>query len=80
MLRQLVPVMLGSLKFFDLVYNMTQGGPNHRTDVLATHLYQQGFKFFKYGYASAISVVLMILCLIVTVVIDKSIKIDNYEV
>jgi len=72
--------MLGSLKFFDLVYNMTQGGPNHRTDVLATHLYQQGFKFFKYGYASAISVVLMILCLIVTVVIDKSIKIDNYEV
>jgi len=59
---------------------MTQGGPNHRTDVLATHLYQQGFKFFKYGYASAISVVLMILCLIVTVVIDKSIKIDNYEV
>ncbi len=71
---------IGSLKFFDLVYNMTQGGPNHRTDVLATHLYQQGFKFFKYGYASAISVVLMILCLIVTVVIDKSIKIDNYEV
>lgn len=71
---------IGSLKFFDLIYNMTQGGPNHRTEVLATHLYDQGFKYFKYGYASAISVILLVLCLIITLVINKSIKIDNYEV
>ncbi len=57
---------IGSLKFFDLVYNMTQGGPNHRSDVLATHLYNEGFQYFKYGYASAIGIVLLILCLIVT--------------
>lgn len=71
---------IGSLKFFDLIYNMTQGGPNHRTEVLATHLYDQGFKYFKYGYASAISVVLLIMCLLVTSIISKSIKIDNYEI
>lgn len=71
---------IGSLKFFDLVYNMTQGGPNHRTEVLATHLYQQGFQYFKYGYASAISVILLILCLIITLFINKSIKIENYEI
>jgi raffinose/stachyose/melibiose transport system permease protein len=71
---------IGSLKFFDLIYNMTQGGPNHRTEVLATHLYDQGFKYFKYGYASAISVVLLIMCLLVTFIISKSIKIDNYEI
>ena len=40
---------IGSLKFFDLVYNMTQGGPNHRTEVLATELYAEGFNYFKYG-------------------------------
>lgn len=34
---------IGSLKFFDLIYNMTQGGPNHITEVLASHLYTQGF-------------------------------------
>lgn len=51
---------IGSLKFFDLVYNMTQGGPNHRTEVLATELYAEGFNYFKYGYASAISVVLLV--------------------
>jgi len=70
---------IGSLKFFDLIYNMTQGGPNHQTDVLATHLYMQGFQYFKYGYASAISVVLLVMCLIVSFVINKSIKVETYE-
>lgn len=70
---------IGSLKFFDLIYNMTQGGPNHQTDVLATHLYMQGFQYFKYGYASAISVVLLILCLIVSFIINKCIKVETYE-
>jgi len=70
---------IGSLKFFDLVYNMTAGGPNHRTDVLATHLYFEGFQYFKYGYASAIGIVLLVLCLTVTIIIKKGIKIDDYE-
>lgn len=70
---------IGSLKFFDLVYNMTQGGPNHRTDVLATHLYTQGFQYFKYGYASAISVVLLTMCLIVSFIVNKCIKVETYE-
>ena len=70
---------IGSLKFFDLVYNMTQGGPNHRTEVIATHLYNEGFQYFKYGYASAISVVLLIMCLVVTVLVKKVIKVETYE-
>lgn len=70
---------IGSLKFFDLIFNMTEGGPNHNTEVLATHLYQQGFKYFKYGYASAIGVVLLVICLLVTFFINKFIKVENYE-
>lgn len=70
---------IGSLKFFDLVYTMTEGGPNNKTMVLATHLYQQGFKYMKYGYASAISVILLLLCLVVTFFIRKIIHVDNYE-
>lgn len=70
---------IGSLKFFDLVFNMTEGGPNHRTEVLATHLYTQGFKYNKYGYASAIGVILIILCLAVTLFINKVVKTESYE-
>ena len=70
---------IGSLKFFDLIFNMTEGRPNHMTEVLATHLYQQGFKYFKYGYASAIGVVLLILCLLVTLFINKVVKTEQYE-
>jgi len=68
---------IGSLKFFDLIYNMTEGGPNHKTEVLATHLYTQGFKYFKYGYASAIGVILLILCLICTFVIRAVFRDNN---
>ena len=70
---------IGSLKFFDLVYNMTQGGPNHRTEVLATERYAEGFNYGKYGYASAISVVLLVLCLLVTLLVKKCIKVETYE-
>ena len=69
---------IGSLKFFDLVYNMTEAGPNHKTEVLATHLYTQGFKYMKYGYASAIGVVLLVLCLVTTGLIRHAFR-DNYS-
>ena len=68
---------IGSLKFFDLIYNMTEGGPNHHTEVLATHLYTQGFKYFKYGYASAIGVVLLVMCLIMTGIINRIFTTDD---
>lgn len=68
---------IGSLKFFDLVFKMTEAGPNHATEVLATHLYTQGFKYFKYGYASAIGVVLLVLCLLVTFLINTFVKVKE---
>ncbi len=70
---------IGSLKFFDLVYNMTEGGPNHRTEVLATHLYFQGFQYFKNGYASAISIIILLLSVFCAVSISKLIKVESYE-
>lgn len=68
---------IGSLKFFDLVFNMTEAGPNNATQVLATHLYQQGFKYNKLGYASTIGVVLLVICLLVTFLINTFVKVKD---
>lgn len=71
---------IGSLKFFDLVYNMVpEGFLSNKAHVLATHLYDQAFKYNKLGYGSAIGVVLLIMCLIVTFLINKFVKVDNYD-
>ena len=71
---------IGSLKFFDLVYNMVpEGFLSNKAHVLATHLYDQAFKYNKLGYGSSIGVVLLILCLIVTFLINKFVKMENYE-
>ncbi len=70
---------IGSLKFFDLIYTMTNGGPAHATEVLASHLYTRAFKLWEYGYGSSLAVILVILCLLFTFVLNKLIKVENYE-
>jgi multiple sugar transport system permease protein len=47
------------LSTFDLIYGLTNGGPGVATEVLALRIYQEGMLFFKYGFASAVSMVLM---------------------
>ena len=56
-----------------------EGFLGNRAHVLATHLYDQAFKYNKLGYGSAIGVVLLVMCLAVTVFINKVVKCENYE-
>lgn len=71
---------IGSLKFFDLIFNMIpEGYLSGKAHVLASHLYEQAFRFNKLGYGSTIGVVLLAMCLIVTFLINKFVKVDNYE-
>src|SRR5215216_1351729 len=49
------------LSAFDLIYGLTNGGPGVATEVLALRIYQEGMLFFKYGFASAVSMVLIAL-------------------
>ena len=57
-----------SLASFDLVYGLTQGGPGVATSVLALQVFREGILFFKFGFASAISVVLLVLVGIIGVI------------
>ena len=60
--------MVGSLKYFDLIYVMTGGGPGRATNVLVNHIYNAAFVDFKFGYASASALVLFAVVLVVTLV------------
>jgi multiple sugar transport system permease protein len=62
----LVTDIIGSAQVFDTVYVMTQGGPGNATSVLNFTIFQQAFMFFHAGYASALSMVLFAILLIIT--------------
>jgi ABC-type sugar transport system permease subunit len=65
--------ILNGLKVFDLIYVMTQGGPNHSSEVLGTYLYNLAFGSAaggtpSLGYSTAISMIVFVLCMVATLV------------
>ncbi|WP_210529950.1 carbohydrate ABC transporter permease [Rubellimicrobium arenae] len=54
------------LRYFDVIYITTRGGPGDRTMVLTLFTYQQDFQYFQVGTGSAAAVVILILSIIVT--------------
>lgn len=60
--------LLASLKIFDQVYIMTQGGPDDSTRPILQYVYQQGFTGYRTGYASAVSYIFFALIVLVSLV------------
>lgn len=65
---------ISSFQVFDLIYLMTQGGPDNSTNVLVYWLYKNAFEFFNIGKASAIAYILFCLILVLTIIQWKSRK------
>lgn len=63
--------MVGSLKYFDLIYVMTGGGPGTSTELMATYMYKQSFKNFNMGYGSATAGGMFILITLVSLLTLK---------
>jgi multiple sugar transport system permease protein len=60
--------LIAALQAFDQIYVLTQGGPFHATDTVVTEIYQTGFKDLDLGIASALSWVLLIATLALSLV------------
>jgi raffinose/stachyose/melibiose transport system permease protein len=58
---------IGLLKTFDVVYLTTGGGPAGATEFLTTYIYRHAINQFNTGYAAALSMVLLVLSLALTV-------------
>ncbi|MGH2318409.1 carbohydrate ABC transporter permease [Planococcus sp. SE5232] len=67
----IVLAIVGSLKYFDLIYVMTAGGPNGASEVMASYMYKLAFSNYNFGYGSAIGFLLLIITLIVTLIVRK---------
>ena len=61
--------LIGSLKYFDLIWVMTGGGPNNATELMATYMYKQAFEQYRMGYASSVAVVLFVIAFVISSVV-----------
>ncbi len=64
----LVLQTISSLQIFGQVYIMTGGGPNGKTRVLIQYIYDQGFRYFRMGYAQAMALFFFVIMFIVGIV------------
>lgn len=67
----MILITTSSIKAFDNVYVLTGGGPANSSTVLALHMYNRAFLQLQYGYGAALAVVLLVLCVVLSVVLNK---------
>lgn len=63
-----IMMIISCFKIYDVVAIMTEGGPGRSTKMLVTYIYDIAFARIKYGEASAISMVLLVIVLLITII------------
>jgi raffinose/stachyose/melibiose transport system permease protein len=71
--------VLGALSVFGLVWVMTQGGPAHASETMATYMYKSGFIRFQFGYGSAVAMLMFMMCLAFSVGYQRLVMRQDYE-
>jgi multiple sugar transport system permease protein len=65
---------LDALKFFDIVFTLSGGGPGNTTETLSFYIYQTGYQFFRLGYGAAASFVLLVFLAVFLTFLLKAFK------
>lgn len=60
--------VIGGLQVFTSMFILTQGGPVNSTRSIVYHLYEKAFSLYRFGYASAIGMILFAMILVITLV------------
>ncbi len=68
---------IGTLQLFDEPYILTAGGPNYATITMGQYLYDNGFRYLKFGYASALGYVMTVIIALLSVFQFKATKEEN---
>lgn len=70
---------IDAFRTFDLVFGLTNGGPVDATRTLSFSAFQNGFVFFRYGYASAIAYVMVIAAAIGVTILFRVVRVRSLE-
>lgn len=60
--------IISSFQSFDLVYNMTKGGPGHATTVIGYYIWKQAFDYLHMGYGAALAYIVFVVILVLTII------------
>jgi ABC-type sugar transport system permease subunit len=71
--------MLGGLRIYDSVVSLTGGGPARQTVVLPMWIIENAYKYSKFGYASAMCVMFILVVLIFVLILRLVFRGENYE-
>ncbi|MBM7470673.1 carbohydrate ABC transporter permease [Subtercola frigoramans] len=72
-------IVVGTFTTFDLIFILTGGGPNQKTAILPFFMYEQGFQAFDIGYGSAVAIVLVVICGVVSIAMVRLTGFEKME-
>lgn len=67
-----------AFRTFDIVFTLTRGGPGDATELLVTYIYNNAFQFLRFGYSSALSVIMVIITILIVLFYTKVFRTNYY--
>ena len=71
--------LIGSFLAFDHFHVMTKGGPAYETMTIVMYMFRTAFEYFNLGYGSAMSIVLLLILIVLSVIQTRFLGSDNVE-
>ena len=75
----MITQMIGTLQIFDEPYLLTNGGPGDASRSISMYIYNTAYNYNSFGYASALSLVLLAIVLVITLIQFKGSSWVNYD-
>lgn len=72
-------VITGSLKAFDMIYVLTNGGPVNSTEVPSSLMFNSIFVINRYGYGSAAAIFIVVECIVIAYLLQRLVKTSPIE-
>ena len=59
--------MIWTFNKFDIIYLITQGGPQEKTDFLVSSMYKAAFQFYRYGFTAMFALIIFVILFLFTI-------------